>query len=200
VLDELRDPETGIPTRTVQFDSGETMSDVFTGVDALSWFVENIDGLQDERDAQRLGQHLVTAGDLIRLDEQLDFVVSEEVYYMLNTAPAGYPESIPSEAGDADYELPPLHDCVAVGDVRGLKEELEDADVNELDTKLRTPLIVAAIYNQQLCASVLLRAGADATVQDVDGRSALLWAAYVTPLPTCAHSSCSSSTRSCTLE
>lgn len=180
VLEELRDPETGIPTRTVEFSGGETVSDVFSGLDALTWFIDNIDGLEDERDAQKLGQHLVNAGDLIRADSQLEFVASEDVFYHLNDTPSGYPDSLPSEAGNTDYELPPLHDCVALGDLRGLKEELEDADLNEQDTKHRTPLIVAAIYNQPSCATLLLRAGADASLQDVDGRTALLWAAYVT--------------------
>ncbi len=51
-------------------------------------------------------------------------------------------------------------------------------DINCLDKKNCTPLIIAAQYGHPLLVSYLIKNGADHTIIDKENDSALHWAAY----------------------
>ena len=51
-------------------------------------------------------------------------------------------------------------------------------DVNALDANGCTPLMIATQYNQLVTVLFLIKNGADMTVKDTNGDTALHWAAY----------------------
>jgi len=56
-------------------------------------------------------------------------------------------------------------------------------DLNAQDMKRKTPLVVAAMFNKPAIACRLIELGADVTIADERGATALHWAAYAGELP-----------------
>merc|ERR1740117_781001 len=67
--------------------------------------------------------------------------------------------------------------------VEGVTKRTLD-DLNAQDKKGKTPLVVAAMFNNPAIVCRLIELGADVTIADERGATALHWAAYAGELPT----------------
>ncbi|RLN98774.1 hypothetical protein BBJ28_00016250 [Nothophytophthora sp. Chile5] len=91
----------------------------------------------------------------------------------------GAPLDLPSE--DGKVKLHPIHWACAAGNLSALRALVLKLgiDVNTCDaTKQRSPLLVAAQHGHPLLVLFCVRHGADVTLADADGDTAVHWAAY----------------------
>lgn len=176
ILVELADPETGIETRAADFD-GHHYAAVFSGSDATMWFLSNVEGINDIEEADQLGQHLIDTGEIWRLDNELKFDGDTDVLYALYEENTNPPAN--DDGTDWEGELLPFHSACADGDLRALKEMLEyGTHPDTLDSGKHSAIMHAAINKRVKVIELLLKWGADTSVTDENGRSALTWAAY----------------------
>lgn len=77
----LRDPESGIATHDRRVDH-HFVRGVFSGLDAVEWFVNNMQGVQTLGAAQAVGQKFLALGLLVPVAvTSSDFEASEQVGY-----------------------------------------------------------------------------------------------------------------------
>lgn len=91
----------------------------------------------------------------------------------------GVPINAPST--DTKVQLHPIHWACAAGNLSALRTLVLKlgVDVNTCDAKKhRSPLLVAAQHGHPLLVLFCVRNGADVTLVDVDGDTAVHWAAY----------------------
>ena len=99
--------------------------------------------------------------------------------FLLYLHSVGAPIDCPSDDGSA--QLHPIHWACAAGNLGALKALVLQlgVDINTCDArKHRSPLLVAAQNGHPLVVLFCVRNGADVTLVDVDGDTAVHWAAY----------------------
>ncbi|KAL7691666.1 putative palmitoyltransferase, DHHC domain, ankyrin repeat-containing domain-containing protein [Plasmopara halstedii] len=90
-------------------------------------------------------------------------------------------EPIDAPSNDDKVQLHPIHWACAAGNLSALRTLVLKlkVDVNTCDAKKhRSPLLVAAQHGHPLLVLFCVRNGADVTLVDVDGDTAVHWAAY----------------------
>eukprot|EP00047_Mylnosiga_fluctuans_P022700 m.124605 g.124605 ORF g.124605 m.124605 type:complete len:1235 (-) comp9354_c0_seq1:147-3851(-) len=264
-MQALRDPESGIATHDRRVDH-QFVRGVFSGLDAVDWFMNNMQGVADLPTAQAVGQKFIALGLLTPVNCGLVFEPTEGALYRLpefdsrsmsrvlsqpatltpgqqqqllqqyqqprppsavrpastslqrppSAAMPGSPTPMarrtsalslaPSDASGAlanagsmlqryasptpngemedtgaleeEYGATLLHSASGQGDRNAMKTFLQTFPVDCPDRLGRTPLMYASIGNRVKAVEMLLRQGAVAGMQDSNGRTSLLWAAY----------------------
>jgi palmitoyltransferase ZDHHC13/17 len=84
-----------------------------------------------------------------------------------------------TKVSDSDSKMSPIHWAASEGKLSSISFFLDrKADINVQDANGCTPLVIATQHNHQDCVVYLIRNGADVTLCDNNGDSAIHWAAY----------------------
>jgi kinesin family protein 3/17 len=251
----MKDEETGISLQDHRYNF-LTVHDGFTGMEAATWFIENLDGVDSLEHAAKVGQRFLDLGVFVHAGGSAMFIVSDREVFSFSCSirpptrtksarsgsiggftplsrashrdfPYTASHSTLSRASERDpYSRPtssilrsddypsrlstpsasmrpssvyssstmavdtseffseeewgnnPLHEAAVKGDRSVVKTLIATYGLECTDVIGRTPLMYAVIGNKTKCCELLLRGGADPEAQDINGRTALLWAAY----------------------
>lgn len=188
---QLRDPVHGIPTQDFEH-AGRTIVGVFSGAVALEYFQGNMHGITTPLDAKKVGQKLLelgiissvggkkkfgaTATDLFRVCPDGAAVVPMRSGTSIQEAKL--PWMIVEEEVQDPSRMTPLQAASAEGSPQKVRRASMDREIDEMDEIGRSALMHACIKNQVEAVETLLELGANACHQDVNGRTAVSWAAY----------------------
>lgn len=72
----------------------------------------------------------------------------------------------------------PIHDAAARNDLVALQQELDNVDINSIDDKGYTPLMIASLHGHLGIVKMLIDRNADVNIQSEDGHTALSQAVF----------------------